>query len=150
MEHTGHDRFFIQLQLCQNNADTHRVNDIWLSWLSELPIMRFVSNPVCLFDHRDIIGWMILSDHFDQLFIQHLRLCKIFRYHTCGKLSIVNFDFRSVFIHIKSLHSASESVSFLIVSSILFYFWRITAQYMSMPISSAPPLFLYSIAYCFL
>ena len=71
------DRLFVQLQICQNDRNAKRMNDIWFSGFSLLTLMCLISNLVSFFNHADIRGWMIFLHARNQFIIQDLRTCKI-------------------------------------------------------------------------
>ena len=67
----------IKLQIRQDNGDTERMNDIRLPRLAKLPLMSRRRNLISLLNHADIGRRMILQHAVDQLFVKHIRACKI-------------------------------------------------------------------------
>ena len=46
MQDSGNNGFLVKLQLCQDNGNAKRVDDIWLPRFSLLVFMRVTRNPV--------------------------------------------------------------------------------------------------------
>ena len=79
VKNSGNNSFFVQLQICQNNSNTKRVNNIWFTRLSLLILMRLSGDFVCFFNLGNIIRRMVLPDTSDQILIQHFRTGKVRR-----------------------------------------------------------------------
>ena len=79
MEHAGHDRLFIHLQVGQDDPHPQRMDDIGLSGLSHLVFVRLPPQAVGLLDHGNIGGGVIFAHPGDQGAVQFLRILIILR-----------------------------------------------------------------------
>ena len=77
MQKSGNDRLLIHFQICQDDGNAKRMDDIRLARLTALPLMRCIGNVICLFDHGNVRVRVILTDALDQFTMQFFRLNKI-------------------------------------------------------------------------
>ena len=59
MEESCHDCLLIQFQICQNDRNAQRMNNIGLTRLSHLSLVSLIGYLVCFLDQRNVIGRMI-------------------------------------------------------------------------------------------
>ena len=60
------DRLLVELQICQDNCHTERMDDVRFPALSFLVLMCIRCHAVCFFDQGNIVRWMIFFHRSDQ------------------------------------------------------------------------------------
>ena len=99
--------FLIKLQICQNNTNAKRMNDIRFSGFTDLIFMGGLRHLICFFNHGKICGRMIFLHTFYQFLIQLIGTGKIF--HLLDT-SVILLNFPCLFFrHISITASLSKS-----------------------------------------
>ena len=73
MQKACRDRLLVHFQVCQNDGDIERMNDIRLARAAELALVRLHGNVVGLLDQRDIIRGVIFPDPLDEILVKNVR-----------------------------------------------------------------------------
>ncbi len=72
VEKACRNRLLVHLQVCQDDGDIERMDDVGLPGLSLLSLVGLCRIPVCLLDQADVIGGMVLAHPIDQIPVQVL------------------------------------------------------------------------------
>ena len=100
MEKSGCDRLFIHLEIRKDDRHTERMDNVRFPGFSLLVFMGIIRKLICLLDHAQIIGRMVLSDAGNKIPVKNIRTCEISR-----RFQLAFDRFQFVFFHkISHLH----------------------------------------------